>query len=81
MVLAMQRTWGVRDEKSKEGLKYQAARRVFKTEAGAVQRSMKNREDWRRQALSKAANELCAFCQNNRETLKVLWKDTSIRLI
>lgn len=34
-----------------------------------------------RQVPSETANQLCSFCQNNRETLKFPWKDISDRFI
>lgn len=36
---------------------------------------------WRQEVPSGTANQLCSFCQNNRETLKFPWKDISDRFI
>lgn len=85
MGLEMERTWGERDEKkSKKGLHYrstlQNCRKVFKAESGDELWSVETGNEGR-QVPSETANQLCSFCQNNRETLKFPWKDISDRFI
>lgn len=86
----MERTWGDRDEKNPR--KACITDRLYRTvgkyskqsqgpDCGVWRQEIKGGRYPLRQVPSETANQLCTFCQNTREALKVPWKDISDRFI